>query len=253
MKKIRAAPALLFLALAAAAALPAAAAPPAGDSRDANLTPEQIAKREAIRARTLEDFDKSGVVAGQPVPDLDVMTLDGAPARLSKLWQEKPTLLVTASLTCGRSRERQPWVEEIAKKYKDRLNVAVLYTLEAHPVIDPSPYAEYSPEYENPARPGERAGGNEKEGLGRRQPTDLDTRAKLAEEFKDLLRVEVPIVLDQMSNEAWEALGGGPNMGLLIRRDGTLEVKHGWFDGETMDRSIEAYLAQLEGKGTGGR
>lgn len=227
------------------------AAPPSGDSRDKNMTPEQIAQREKIRARTLEDFDKNGVVVGQTVPDLDVMTLEGVPSKLSKLWQQKPTLLVTASLTCGRARERQPWVEEIAKKYEDRLNVAVLYTIEAHPVVDPSPYAEYSPEYENPARPGERAGGNAKIGLDRRQPTDLETRQKLAEEYKDLLRVEVPIVVDEMTNEGWEALGGGPNMGLLIGRDGTVAVKHGWFDGETMDRSIEHYLSQQGG--TGGR
>ena len=49
---------------------------------------------------------------------------------------------------------------EVAKKYAGRLNVAVLYTLEAHPVGDPSPYAEYSPELENPEHPGERPGGN---------------------------------------------------------------------------------------------
>src|SRR5262245_45885346 len=95
------------------AAITALAAPPAGDSRDQYLTPEQIAKREAIRARTYEDFDKGGVVTGQTVPDLEVVTLDGTPTRLSKLWQEKPTLLVTASLTCPRARERQPWVEEL--------------------------------------------------------------------------------------------------------------------------------------------
>jgi hypothetical protein len=181
---------------------------------------------------------------GQTVPDVDVVTLDGKSTRLSKLWQEKPTLLVTASLTCGRSRERQPWVEELAKKYRDRINVAVLYTLEAHPVIDPSPYAEYSPELENPEHPGERSGGNEAEGLERRQPTDLETRQKLAAEFKDLLRVEVPIVLDPMTNDAWKALGGGPNMGFLIRQDGTVAVKHGWFDGVTMDTSIEHFLTE---------
>jgi hypothetical protein len=236
-----------LLLLGVAAAGPMHGAPPGGDSRDANMTPEQIARRETIRARTLDDFEKNGVVPGQSVPDLDVVTLDGSPTTLSKLWEEKPTLLVTASLTCGRARERQPWVEEIAKKYAGRLNVAVLYTIEAHPIIDPSPYAEYSPEYENPARPGERAGGNIAKGLDRRQPTDLETRQRLAEEYKDLLRVDVPIVVDPMTNAGWEALGGGPNMGFLIGRDGKVEVKHGWFDGETMDRSIEHLLSQEEG------
>ena len=251
MRRSKRAVSLLVLAVGLAAPFTAAAAPPAGDSRDAQLTPERIATREARRARTAEDFDNNGVLPGQTVPDVDVVTLDGSPSRLSKLWQEKPTLLVTASLTCGRARERQPWVEEIAKKYKDKINVAVLYTLEAHPVIDPSPYAEYSPELENPEHPGERAGGNRGEpGLERRQPTALDERKILAEQFKDLLRVEVPIVLDPMNNAGWKALGGGPNMGFLIRSDGTVVVKHGWFDGETMDRSIEHHLAEAA-KGTG--
>ena len=211
--------------------------------RDKNLTPPQISQGEARRARTVEDFDTRGVVPGKKVPDLPVLSMDGEETSLSTLWQDdKPTLVVGASLTCGRSRERQPWVEELAEKYKDQLNVAVIYTQEAHPEIDPSPYAKYSPELENPERPGERPGGNEKVGLARRQPIDLDGRLELAGEFRELLDVEVPILVDQMSNEAWEQLGGGPNVGLLVNPDGTVEVKHPWFDGETMDRSIEHYL-----------
>ena len=80
---------------------------------------------------------------------------------MSKLWQEKPTLLVTASLTWVARVNAEPWVEELSKKYRDRINVAVLYTIEAHPVTDPSPYAEYSPELENPERP---ASGRRKQG-----------------------------------------------------------------------------------------
>ena len=211
--------------------------------RDKNPTPLQISQGEARRARTVEDFDTRGVVPGKQVPDLPVLTMDGEETSLSTLWQDdKPTLVVVASLTCGRSRERQPWVEELAEKYKDQLNVAVIYTQEAHPTLDPSPYAKYSPELENPERPGERPGGNEKVGLARRQPTDLEGRIELAAEYRELLDVQVPILVDQMSNEAWEQLGGGPNVGLLVNPDGTVEVKHPWFDGETMDRSIEHYL-----------
>ena len=98
----------------------------------------------------------------------------------------------------------------------------------------------------NPERPGERPGGNAKVGLARRQPTDLDGRRALAAEYRDLLDVEVPIVFDTMENAAWEGLGAGPNVGVLLGPSGVVEVKHGWFDGETMDRSIEHYLQQQE-------
>ena len=171
------------------------------------------------------------------------------PTRLSVLWQERPTLLVTASLTCGRARERQPWVNEVAKKYADRLNVAVLYTLEAHPVGDPSPYAEYSPELENPERPGERPGANvHEDGFPRRQPTDLEGRETLARELAELFDFAGPVVIDSMNNQGWEALGAGPNMGFLIDRDGKVVVKHGWLDDTTMARSIEHFL-QKQGSG----
>jgi hypothetical protein len=189
-------------------------------------------------------FQRRGIAIGQLMPDLEVVTLDGDPTRLSTLWREKPTLLVTASLTCGRARERQPWVNEVARKYADRLNVAVFYTLEAHPVGDPSPYAEFSPELENPERPGERPGGNRGEdGFPRRQPSDLEGREALAREYRELLDVAGPIVIDGMDNQGWEALGSGPNMGFLIDRSGTVSVKHGWVDDKKMERSIEDLLA----------
>jgi len=120
----------------------------------------------------------------------------------------------------------------------------VLYTLEAHPVGDPSPYAEYSPELEDPAHPGERPGGNRgEEGLARRQPADLAGREQLAREFRDLFDFEGPVVIDTMSNRGWEALGAGPNMGVLIDRDGKVVVKQGWLHDRKMERSLSEFFA----------
>ena len=207
-------------------------------------TSEKLEAREQRRADSGADFESQGARPGEKLGSLTVLSMDGEERNLGELWQDKPTLVVTASLTCGRSRERQEWVEKLAQKYGDELNVAVLYTVEAHPELDPSPYAKYSPELEDPTRPGERPGGNAKVGLSRRQPTTLEGRRELANEFEDLLDVNVPILLDGMDNTAWERFGGGPNVGLLVTSDGTVEVKHGWFDGVTMERSIEYFLEQ---------
>jgi hypothetical protein len=233
-------PLLLTTALVAPLALEAQTAGEAPPARPARQT---TAAGEARRTLSGADFEKQGVAVGDQVPDLDVVSLDGASTKLSSLWRQKPTLLVTASLTCGRSRESHMWVNEVAKKYGDRLNVAVLYTLEAHPIEDPSPYAKYSPELENPEHPGERPGGNRgEEGFPRRQPINLEQREELAREFRDMLSFEGPIVIDGMDNQGWEALGAGPNMGLLIDRDGKLLVKQGWLDGDEMSRSIDDFL-----------
>jgi hypothetical protein len=225
------------------------AAAAAAQTWDDLTAEERAAATERRRAETREDFESQGLLPGERVEKLRVMNMEGEDMELAALWEEKPTLLVTASLTCGRARERQEWVERLAEKYGDDLNVAVLYTVEAHPVRDPSPYAEYSPELEDPSRPGERARGAVRAGLPRRQPTTVEERRALAEEFKELAGVSVPLLLDRMDNEAWKAFGGGPNVGLLVRPDGTIEVKHGWFDGETMDRSIEYFLETVGEEG----
>ena len=190
-----------------------------------------------------EDFEKNGAAVGATLGSVKVTNMSGAVTDLARMWRDRPALLVTASLTCGHSRERQPEVEKLAEKYKDAVNVVVLYTLEAHPVGSPSPYAMYSPEEEKPGRPaGERSGGAEKAGLPRQQPKTAEQRKALAKEFQDRLHVKSVMVLDEMSNSGWKALGGGPNMGLLVGRAGKVIVKHGWFDGASMDKSIQYYL-----------
>jgi hypothetical protein len=189
-----------------------------------------------------EDFEKNGAPVGATIGSLKVSTMAGGATDLAQTWRDRPALIVTASLTCGHSRERQPEVEKLAAKYKDAVNVVVLYTLEAHPVGSASPYAIYSPESEESGKPGERSGGAKKAGLERRQPQTGEQRKALAREFQDRLQVKSLMVLDEMSNAAWKALGGGPNMGLLVGRGGKVVVKHGWFDGASMDKSIQYYL-----------
>lgn len=49
-----------------------------------------------------------------------------------------------------------------------------------------------------------------------------------------------------MTNEAWKSFGGGPNMALMIGSDGKVQVKHGWFDAESMKESIEHYLQRRD-------
>ena len=94
---------IVVAAASFAAASPEAAAPQSKE--------ERRAAGDLRRQAAGTDFEKQGVLAGQPIPDLEVVTLEGKPTRLSTLWQEKPTLLVTASLTCGRARERQPCIQ----------------------------------------------------------------------------------------------------------------------------------------------
>jgi len=215
------------------------------------VTPPSAAQSEDTMAKTGPIFSGQGAQPGEAMPDVVLTRIDGSEVRLSELWGDRPTVLVTGSLTCPTARSRHPGVEEVAAAFGDGINVAYIYTVEAHPETDPSPYGKLWAEHrrslgmevpEGEAGEVWEAPINVTEGFSRRQPTDFATRQGLAAEFDDRLEAQVPILIDGMDNAAWEAMGGGPNMGVLVREGGVVEVKHGWFDGPSMKGSIEWLL-----------
>lgn len=177
-------------------------------------------------------FQVQGIQVGEKLPTLEVYTLEGKSQTLDDLTKGKPTLIVTASLTCPVARRRSSEIQNIQQKFGDHLNVFLLYILEAHPKGSPSPYSGR----EWVTRP------NEREGILRAQPKSNAERLVLAREFQKRLGVSVPLVVDGMENKGWHALGGGPNVGVLLDASGVVKVKHGWFDGRTMEDSIEYLL-----------
>src|SRR5947207_531598 len=85
-------------------------------------------------------FDSTGAMAGEQLPDLMLRTLEDEPQQLSDAWYSQPALLLASSFTCPKSRSRWPDAKEIAKNYSDKLNVLIIYVIEAHPVGDVCPY-----------------------------------------------------------------------------------------------------------------
>jgi|GEM_PF-906289 len=178
------------------------------------------------------DFDKTGPQVGDQLPALTLRTIKGEPQRLDDAWRGGPALLVTSSLTCPKSRSRWPELQKIVEKYGDKLNVVIVYVIEAHPVGSICPYKgieDITPE-------------NEADGILRRQPDSLEDRLELAQEFKRYLRINTPIYIDNMRNEAWKAVGAAPNLALLVNDEGIVVARNGWFEGEATDAAIETYL-----------
>ena len=176
-------------------------------------------------------FELQGVQVGQALADVTVYDLKGTPHHLSELWANRPILLVTASLTCPIARRQLPAFEQIAATFGANVSPIVLYTLEAHPKGDPSPYAD-GREWVVPE--------NEQEGILCRQPRTLEERLQRARELKALSGLTVPMFVDGMDDSAWRMLGGGPNMAFLIRSGGTVEAKQGWFNGQTLTQNLSA-------------
>lgn len=163
-------------------------------------------------------FDTTGAQKGEQLPNLPLYDLDGKPARLNELWSNRTgILLLTSSLTCPKSRASYPRAEELAKQFGNDLPVEIIYVLEAHPKGDPSPYRGYE----------DVTAENRRDGILCPQPTTLSERLKLAKRFKDRLHIKTPIHVDGMDNAVWSALGGGPNMGVLVDADGIVIARQG--------------------------
>lgn len=182
-------------------------------------------------------FDSTGAKVGEQLPNLPVYTLEGKQTSLHEAWTGgRPTLLLTSSFTCPKSRSTYPRADELAKRLEKKLSVAVIYVVEAHPKGDPSPYKGVEDVTVE----------NERARVFCRQPATLDERLKLAGRFKQRLSVSVPIFVDAMDNAAWKQLGGGPNMGVLVRPNGIIVARQGWFDADSMGKAIQAFLAAAE-------
>ena len=189
------------------------------------------------RARNEQRMMQRGIQVGDVLPELTVHALqvdeeeDAQPSTLV-LPEEKPTLIMTASLTCPVARRRIAQLDQIHQQFGDQIHAVVLYTIEAHPKGDPAP----NRGEEWVTTP------NEQQGILHRQPTTVDERRELAARFVELTGTAVPIVLDNMDNTGWETIGRAPNAAILLRPDGAVAAKHGWFDGPTMIESITAAL-----------
>lgn len=192
----------------------------------------QDAPKPAAKSAPQLNFDNKGPQTGEQVPDLRIHTLKGEEQRLSDAWKGGPTLLVTSSLTCPKSRSRWPELKALIDRYDEKLNVVIVYVIEAHPVGSVCPYKDVediTPE-------------NERDGILRKQPKTLDDRLELAQEFKRLLRIKSAIYVDNMKDEAWKGLGGAPNLALLVDQEGKVVARSGWFEGEKSKAAIDKYL-----------
>ena len=184
-------------------------------------------------ADAAKKWETQGVQVGEHVDDLSIYSLEGKGTRLSKLWKNRPVLLVTASLTCPIARGSCPHLQSIIDANDPEVRVVLLYTIEADPQTDASPYSP-GREWITPE--------NERSNILHRQPKTLEDRLLLANAMNDRLKSLAPMFVDGMDNAVWKSLGGGPNMALLIDTSGRVVAKQGWLDVGEMAKSVDALL-----------
>jgi hypothetical protein len=102
----------------------------------------------------------------------------------------------------------------------------IIYTRESHPV------GEWEVER------------NRRAGILVEQPQTLDQRKALARQAKNLLKINLPIALDNMENETATAYDGFTTAAVIVGRDGTILARRNWTDTHSLRRSIDQAIAQ---------
>ncbi|MEP7248423.1 MAG: deiodinase-like protein [Spartobacteria bacterium] len=187
--------------------------------------------------RSLGDRAQQSGQPGEQVPDLTLHDLEGNQQRLSRFWEKQPALLVTVSLSCGRTRQHIRALQRLARRFEKHINTVIIYIVEAHPVDVASPYSDGI--WLTPL--------NEIAGIHCAQPRTLEERIELAEQLRSRFRLSTPMLVDALDDRAWRAFGSGPNVATLVQTDGRIAVKQGWFEAGDMARAITALLENPPG------
>ncbi len=186
-------------------------------------------------------FKKAGLKEGTIIPDFTLFDVNDNPLNAgSILAKGKPLLLVHGSYTCPVFRGKIATINRVVRDFGDQLHVALIYTVEAHPLIDTSFY--FGKVYLGEI--------NEKEGILYRQPRTYAERKAIATDMLQALKIDAPVYLDDPCNNWWEVFGHAPNNAYLIDTDGMIFAKQTWFDRspDNINTDIKALLAHSERK-----
>jgi hypothetical protein len=182
--------------------------------------------------RSLGDRALQSGQPGERLPELILHDIEGNHQQLSLSWDKKPALLVTMSLSCGQSRRHARALRRLSRRFEQDINTVIIYVKEAHPINVPSPYADRIWVTDR----------NVIAGIHCAQPRTLEERMELAHQLRRRFRLSTSMLIDALDDRAWRAFGSAPNIAILVRPDGRIAVKQGWFEPKEMARAITALL-----------
>jgi hypothetical protein len=201
----------------------------------ANIGFAQPVLGPAINDGSLPDDD--GLICDIPL-ELDILEVDGpqetdlvkdftlydTEGNMMHLQDEmadgKPVLLIGASYSCMVFRTKVDLINSIYALLSDSYHIYIVYTVEAHPYGDISPYY------------GIEATGEENFAADILIPQS-DTygeRKSYATEMKTELEILPPVLIDGLCNEWWQEYGSSPNNAFVIDTDGLVYDKQIWLD-----------------------
>jgi alkylhydroperoxidase family enzyme len=213
-----------------------AANAPKGDVPD-EPTPEVLVR--GLFRREIGSMNE-GPKLNDPAPDFTLKSHDGKQTfRLSDQIGKKPIVLVFGNVTCGPFRSIYPRVDDLAIRYKDDAVFFCVYVREAHPTD------------------GWRMGSNDAAGVTFAQPKDYAERCTLANGCMTKLKMNMPLLVDEMDDRVGNAYSGMPARLYLIDRDGSIAYKSGrgpfGFKPDEMEQSLVMLLLDQQKRPAQGR
>ncbi len=191
----------------------------------------------ALRARLDREFATAHPQPGDYLPScvLNVLSDEQEPYPETIRYAEHgyAKLVVTASLTCPKTRQHFPAIQKLKQQYGDKLGVTIVYVIEAHPESDICPYLGVVDLTE----------ANIRDNIRHRQPTTREGRQKLAQALKKMFPLDAVLLMDSMDNVAWRTLGQSPNAALLANSEGLVTFRQGWIDPPALVPEIDKLIA----------
>ena len=180
----------------------------------------------------LESIGAAGYFVGDTVPDFNLYDLDGNELSLAQSMADgKPVLLISASYTCFVFRGKVDVINQLFDQYGDEINIYIIYTVEAHPNIDISPYYGFV----------NVGSSNITEGVLYEQPETYGQRKAVVSDMLTNMDIHAPVYIDGPCNEWWAHFGPAPNNAYLIDPNGVVVAKHPWFDKYPNDMYCDLY------------
>ena len=177
-----------------------------------------------------------GRPAGELAAEFNLFDINGNPFSLEEaLALGKPVLMISASYTCPVFRGKIPSINNVVANYGALITTVIIYTVEAHPDGDISPYF-------GAVNTGAQ---NISAGILYAQPDTYGERKAVLQDMLDSLQINAPIYLDGPCNEWWNYYGPQPNNAYLIDTSGVIFAHHDWYDKVPDD--IECDLDSLLG------
>lgn len=169
----------------------------------------------------LGSFYNSGLQVGDTAYDFVLFDLNGDSLHLqTALSYGRPVLLIAGSYTCPVFRGKVPVINNLISTYAGLLDVYIIYTIEAHPVIDTSVYFGYV----------NTTSQNQSAGILYQQPDTYGERKNIVSDMLSNMTIVAPVFMDGVCNDWWNVFGPAPNNSYLIDTSGIVISKHGWFD-----------------------